>query len=318
MSSKCVHSERSGRTHFAAYVAKVRVSVRAGTITIVREGSGMGEGAAPTPGKAHELALKAAETDATKRALATFGNPFGLALYNREQTGVGKPRCEKAEASEPQDTGPWVLRSATGTPHMKLEKPEAFAAELREVMSHAKDIEALFAVWEQNVETVRAINRHLRERFPVSGALAQELVTHLKACAVGLAQPEEPAASQIEQGALSNGECASKESHQKIDKSVLTLGEPKRVRSKEHLRFVAQQPCVICGRKPAHAHHVRYAQPKGLALKVSDEFTVPLCATHHSDNHHTADERRWWKEHRIDPLGVARDLWNATSGITQA
>ena len=52
--------------------------MRAGKITIVREGSGTGEGVAPTPGQAHEFALKGAETDATKRALATFGNAFGL------------------------------------------------------------------------------------------------------------------------------------------------------------------------------------------------------------------------------------------------
>ena len=51
-----------------------------------------GEGKAPTPGQAHELAIKGAETDATKRALATFGNPFGLALYDREQAGVRKTR----------------------------------------------------------------------------------------------------------------------------------------------------------------------------------------------------------------------------------
>jgi DNA recombination protein Rad52 len=317
ISSRCVHSERSGRTHFAAYVAKVRISVRAGDIVIVREGSGMGEGAAPTPGKAHELALKGAETDATKRALATFGNPFGLALYDREQAGVGKPRCEKAKPSELQITGPWVLRSATGSPQMTLEKPEGFAVELRKAMDNAKDIEGLFAVWEQNVETVRAINRHLRERTPVSGALAQDLVAHLKARAVGLAEPTQRP-SCVEQGAPANGECASQHSRQKIDKSVLTIGEPKRIRSKEHLRFVAQQPCLICGRKPSHAHHVRYAQQRGLALKVSDEFTVPLCATHHSENHRTGDERRWWEAHKIDPLGVARELWEASSGAKHA
>ncbi len=278
ISSKCIHSERSGRTHFAAYVAKVRISVRAGEITIVREGSGMGEGAAPTPGKAHELALKGAETDATKRALATFGNPFGLALYDREQAGVAKSRCEKGDASEPRKVGPWVLHSATGSPQIALEKPEGFAAELRKAMDSAKDIESLFAVWEQNVETVRAINRHLRERAPVSGALAQDLVAHLKACAVGLANPaEKPGASQVEQGALANGKCASKAPEIKVDKSALRFGEPKRIRSKDHLRFVAQQPCLICGRKPSHAHHVRYAQARGLALKVSDEFAVPVC-----------------------------------------
>jgi hypothetical protein len=42
-------------------------------------------------------------------------------------------------------------------------------------------------------------------------------------------------------------------------------------------------PCLICGRTPAHVHHIRYAQSRGLALKVSDEFTVTLCAIHHSE-----------------------------------
>jgi hypothetical protein len=69
------------------------------------------------------------------------------------------------------------------------------------------------------------------------------------------------------------------------------------------------QPCLICGRTPAHAHHIRYAQPRGLGLKVSDEFTVPLCAIHHSENHTTGDERRWWQKHKIDPLDVANRLW---------
>src|SRR4029077_14082881 len=107
LSSRCVWSGESGTYHGAAYTAKVRVSVRAGDVTIVREGSGTGEGHAPTPAQAHELALKGAETDATKRALATFGNPFGLALYDREQLGARKARTGKA--SPP--IGPWVLRS---------------------------------------------------------------------------------------------------------------------------------------------------------------------------------------------------------------
>ena len=46
--------------------------------TIVREGHGTGEGHGTSPGEVHDIALKVAETDATKRALATFGKPFGL------------------------------------------------------------------------------------------------------------------------------------------------------------------------------------------------------------------------------------------------
>jgi hypothetical protein len=51
--------------------------------------------------------------------------------------------------------------------------------------------------------------------------------------------------------------------------------------------FVASQPCLICGRSPSQAHHVCCAQPRELSLKVSDEFTVPLCAIHHHNIHTT-------------------------------
>ena len=94
-----------------------------------------------------------------------------------------------------------------------------------------------------------------------------------------------------------------------IDKSALAINEPKRIRSKEHLRYVANQPCVICGRSPSHAHHVRYAQRRGLGIKVSDEFTVPLCATHHQQLHNTTKEREWWQERKVDPLMIAGALW---------
>jgi len=80
-------------------------------------------------------------------------------------------------------------------------------------------------------------------------------------------------------------------------------------KAKEHLRYVASQPCVICGRSPSHAHHVRYAQRRGLGIKVSDEFTVPLCATHHGQLNNTTKEREWWQERNVDPLIIACTLW---------
>ena len=64
----------------------------------------------------------------------------------------------------------------------------------------------------------------------------------------------------------------------KIDKSRLAISEPKRVRSKAHLRFVATMPCVVCGMRPVEVHHLKYLQPRARGLKVSDEFTVPLCS----------------------------------------
>src|SRR6478672_5791269 len=180
VSTACVWSGQSGQSHAAAYTAKVRVSVRAGDIVIVRDGSGTGEGRASTPGQAHELALKGAETDATKRALATFGNPFGLALYDREQAGVRKRRSERAAPP----IGPWVLRSASGVEEATFDQPSEFAAALRKAMGEAKDIELLFAIWEQNVETVRALNRSLKQDALPRSGIAPQLVAHLKHCAV--------------------------------------------------------------------------------------------------------------------------------------
>ena len=120
LATNCVWSGADRQHYAAAYTAKVRVSVRAGEVTIVREGSGTGEAKAFTPGQAHELALKGAETDATKRALATFGNPFGLALYDREQVGVRKSRGAKAAPP----LGPVILRSASGSEQATLGEAE--------------------------------------------------------------------------------------------------------------------------------------------------------------------------------------------------
>ena len=50
-----------------------------------------------------------------------------------------------------------------------------------------------------------------------------------------------------------------------------------RLRDNEHCKFVAPQPCVVCGRTPTEAHHIRFAQPRALGRKVSDEYTVPVC-----------------------------------------
>jgi hypothetical protein len=101
----------------------------------------------------------------------------------------------------------------------------------------------------------------------------------------------------------------------KIDKSQLTISEPRRLRDKSHLKFVASQPCLVCGRSPADAHHLKFTQPRAMGLKVSDEFTVPLCRVHHRDLHSVGDEVAWWERRAIDPLATSRMLWISTRRI---
>jgi hypothetical protein len=94
-----------------------------------------------------------------------------------------------------------------------------------------------------------------------------------------------------------------------VDKSALAFSQPRRIRDRDHLKFVAQQPCLICGRQPCDAHHLRFTQSRALGRKVSDEFTVPLCRGHHREVHRHGDEAAWWSNAGIDPTKTARQLW---------
>jgi ERF superfamily len=97
-----------------------------------------------------------------------------------------------------------------------------------------------------------------------------------------------------------------------IDKSALAVAAPRRYRNREHLRSVAKQPCLVCGRRPSDPHHLRYLQPRALGRKASDEFAVPLCRVHHRAVHRARDERAWWQAAGIDPIKIARRLWKDT------
>jgi hypothetical protein len=94
-----------------------------------------------------------------------------------------------------------------------------------------------------------------------------------------------------------------------IDKSVLTLPKPRRLRDREHLKSVMHNGCLVCGRTPSDAHHLRFTQKRALGRKVSDEFTVPLCRGHHRELHRCGDEAAWWTKLGLEPIAAARTLW---------
>jgi hypothetical protein len=97
-----------------------------------------------------------------------------------------------------------------------------------------------------------------------------------------------------------------------VDKGALQLGEPRRYRDRAHLQFVSAQPCLICGRRPSDAHHLRFAQRRALGRRVSDEYAVPLCRSHHRALHRCRDEVAWWSTNGVDSITVAGELWQRT------
>lgn len=99
---------------------------------------------------------------------------------------------------------------------------------------------------------------------------------------------------------------------------VLPISKPVRERDRNHLRFVASQPCLVCGRAPSDAHHLKFAERRAMGRKVSDRFTVPICRLHHRELHRRGDERLWWEKQGIDPLPIAASLWERTHAIDTA
>lgn len=249
--TRCVLNRETRGSFLAVYAAKVRITVFANGRTVVREGHGTGEGHGASAGETHDIALKAAETDATKRALATFGKPFGLSLYliDRGRTGTSerRPLFSPRYRPTPSAVIPPIPAEPASKSGQDVQNPE------------------------EKLELTSAAPRTEIDQTPDCGP---ELIQSLQAYQTGL-----------------------------------PLGGPRRIRDRNHLKFVTNQPCLKCGRWPSDAHHLKFAQPHALGMKVSDEFTVPLCRLHHRDVHHARNELAWWKDLNIDPIAIARDLW---------
>lgn len=103
--------EREGRRgvlYEVAYRAVVRVTVG----DVIRDGVGSGIATLPSHGEAHEMAAKTAETDAMKRAFATFGHPLGLALYDKEGTNIAHDGDHAAQ--QPQQPSDAQAQATSG------------------------------------------------------------------------------------------------------------------------------------------------------------------------------------------------------------
>ena len=167
-------------------------------------------------------------------------------------------------------------------------------------------------------------HRSLPEKNKLSAADAHRVEQAFQVRMPSFASPAEPHTSgQTEQPSKPHRskpvQSKKRRSPQKgIDKSALLLAEPRRVRDRHHVRYVATHPCLVCGRQPSDAHHLRFAQSRALGRKVSDEFTVPLCRGHHREVHRHGDEGAWWQNLGIDAPAVARELWVRTHPLRLA
>jgi ERF superfamily len=164
-------------------------------------------------------------------------------------------------------------------------------------------------------------HRSLAKKNRLTGADAQRVEeafqTRLAAHAPDASErPDGPEAQPGMPHSQNQGKQKNRSRSTTIDKSVLTLPEPRRVRDRDHVKSVAQHPCLICGRRPSDAHHLRFAQSRALGRKVSDEFTVPLCRGHHREVHRCGNETIWWTSAGIDPTVPARALWLETHPLS--
>lgn len=329
-----------------AYIAKVRISVQAGEDQVIREGTGAGYSAAGSLAEAHALAAKEAETDATKRALATFGNPFGLALYDRAQKGV---RRAKAPAAKP---ALWEVRDRAGTVTGKYADPMTCATSLIGAFEEAGTLEALQSLWTHNQDVIGKLQDVLSSddhkangKKPQNGsngngvqsdeldllAAYQARYTHLRDTRANNsrdpenADREQPSAetpldssSSQPDGASEDGEVQEPaevpEPTGAIDKSMLAIPTPKRIRAPEHLKWVATLPCLICQRRPSDAHHLKHVQPNAMGRKPGDQWVVPLCRIHHRALHDAGNEETWWESQKLNPVTVAEELWAGHMG----
>jgi hypothetical protein len=213
-----------------------------------------------------------------------------------------KPRgCGHGRQSASEATGPGrANKSSSATRRHELSA--ALSASLRAEL--LREIEGLSsaddaALWAQRKLVAKnqlsAVNaQHVEEAF--AGKLAM--------------MPAQSAQAGEFRAEVTDQALAEKASP--IDKSVLVFAEPRRIRDRAHIRHVMKQPCLVCGRQPSDPHHLGFAQLRALGRKVSDEFTVPLCRTHHREIHRCGNEGSWWQNVGIDSLAAARTLWLET------
>jgi hypothetical protein len=243
----------------------------------------------------------AGEDDLDAPDLAVAAGPPGA------QNGSSAPReSPEALASAASQPLPAFGRRARTERPRRANLPSEASADLRDQL--ISELEAMtepeaLALWAQ-----RALP--LKNQLSISDAQAVEAAFEVR-----LNQRGEPGLAGAK-NRETNGQAPGQPDPS--TPATITIKKPVRERDRDHLRFVASQPCLVCGRTPSDAHHLRFAEPRAMGRKVSDRFAVPICRLHHRELHRRGNERDWWQSQGIDPLVIAADLWRRRHAIEPA
>jgi hypothetical protein len=198
----------------------------------------------------------------------------------------------------------WVVLAPDGRVLAAYADPLDFCAALLRQLEEVEEPRALVALWARHAAVLEMLRRNFPELRSDEGIHWAEVLLRL------YKQRREAA----QEGAGTHEASASERQCSGGGDSNAQIPEPRRVRDKEHLRFVASLPCLVCGRAPGQPHHLRFAQPRAMGAKPGDQWVVPLCNTHHKALHGAGNEQIWWQSAKIDPLAEAERLWQQHQG----
>jgi len=243
-------------------------------------------------------------------------------------SGSKPPRKMNGQGGEPAGKAEWHRKSQPPKPVLDSQASGIIRDGLCEEIATLDGVDATVEWASRSLsaknglmaEDANAVEVAFRERVQVlqpdvysMASSASEAATHPRA-----GSHEAPAAADPPPASSSPARDSQRRKASGLRARISADGpsmKPRRRRDKDHLRFISRQPCVVCGRQPCEAHHVRFAQPSALGCRVSDEFTVPLCRLHHRELHRIGNERSWWEQLNIDPLPIAGRYWQQTKGL---
>jgi hypothetical protein len=222
-----------------------------------------------------------------------------------EQFAGGSNAPSQAQSSSRPTQGPErrVRAERVRLPTLPPDTSENLQRQLISELEKLEDPEALVS-WARGA-IARKNQLAAKDAEAVEAAFAARLAGLGDSAPVSVPQKRKP-----------NGHRHRPRQSQAGSQEATVIGKPVRERDRDHLRFVAAQPCLVCGRTPSDPHHIKFAEQRTMGRKVSDRFTVPICRLHHRELHRRGNEHAWWQKQGVDPLVIAASLWTKTHAAT--